>query len=73
MDTTITLNVLAATVRLIDAVTARGAIRGEEMSQVGALRDKLVAFVNAAQAANAPTDEDARADAEADAEEGDEA
>lgn len=58
MENTITINDLASAVRIIDAVTARGAIRGEEMSQVGALRDKLVAFINAAQAAQAPESAD---------------
>jgi hypothetical protein len=71
MDT-ITINDLAATVRLIDAVTSRGAIRGEEMSQVGALRDKLVAFINAARTQNNASEDDmARADAEADSSEED--
>ena len=46
----LTLNDIAAVVQIIDIVTARGAFRGEELSQVGALRDKYVAFVTAAQA-----------------------
>ena len=43
------INDIAAAVQIIDVVTARGAIRGEELSQVGALRDKFAAFVRAAQ------------------------
>jgi hypothetical protein len=43
------INDVAAAVQIIDVVTARGAIRGEELSQVGGLRDKFAAFVRAAQ------------------------
>ena len=43
------INDIAAAVQIIDVVTARGAIRGEELSQVGGLRDKFAAFVRAAQ------------------------
>ena len=43
------INDIAAAVQIIDVVTARGAIRGEELSQVGTLRDKFAAFVRAAQ------------------------
>ena len=46
----LTLNDIAAVVQIIDVVTARGAIRGDELSQVGALRDRYAAFVAAAQA-----------------------
>lgn len=45
----LTINDIAAVVQTIDVVTARGAIRGEELSQVGALRDRFAAFVRAAQ------------------------
>ena len=45
----IDLNDLAAVVRLIDVVTSRGAVRGDELTAVGNLRDKLAAFVNSAQ------------------------
>ena len=47
----LTLNEIAAVVQLIDVVTARGAFRGEELSEVGALRDKYAAFVKSAQEA----------------------
>lgn len=43
------INDLAAVVQIIDVVTARGAFRGDELSQVGALRDKYAAFIKAAQ------------------------
>lgn len=49
----LTINDIAAAIQIIDIVTARGGFRGDELSQVGALRDKYVAFVNAAQEAQA--------------------
>lgn len=60
----LTLNDLAAVVQLIDVVTARGALRGDELTQVGTIRDRFAAFVQAAQENN---DADAKADFEADA------
>ncbi len=45
----LTVNDIAAAVQVIDVATARGAIRGDELSQVGALRDRFAAFVRAAQ------------------------
>lgn len=45
MEAQLTLNDIAAVVQLIDVVSARGAIRGEEMTQIGALRDRYVAFL----------------------------
>lgn len=45
----LTVNDIAAVVQIIDVVSSRGAFRGEELSQVGALRDKYAAFVRAAQ------------------------
>lgn len=47
MEAQLTLNDIAAVVQLIDVVSARGAIRGEEMTQIGALRDRYVAFLRA--------------------------
>jgi len=41
---------LAAAVQIIDVFVTRGAIRGEEMSSVGQVRDRLQAFVQQAQA-----------------------
>lgn len=50
---------LNGAVQVIDLATARGAIRGEELTAVGALRDRYVAFLKAA----APqTEEDAEAE-----------
>ena len=37
---------IAGAVQLIDVVTARGALRGEELVQVGTLRQKFVDFVD---------------------------
>lgn len=34
-------------VKIIDVVSGRGAVKGEELSSVGTVRDRLVAFVNA--------------------------
>jgi hypothetical protein len=47
------INDIAAAIQIIDVVTSRGAFRGDELSQVGALRDKYAAFVQAAQEAQA--------------------
>lgn len=49
----LTVNDIAAAMQIIDVVTSRGAFRGDELSQVGALRDKFAAFVAAAQEAQA--------------------
>lgn len=35
-------------VRIIDAAAERGAFKGNELSQVGAVRDKIAAFIEAA-------------------------
>jgi len=51
MEVQLTVNDIAAALQVIDIVTSRGAFRGEELSQVGALRDKFSAFVRAAQEA----------------------
>lgn len=47
------INDIAAVVQLIDIVTSRGAFRGDELTQVGALRDKFATFVQATQDAQA--------------------
>jgi hypothetical protein len=41
-------------VKIIDVVSERGAVKGDEMSSVGRVRDRLVAFVNA----NVPAEEE---------------
>jgi hypothetical protein len=61
----LTINDIAAALQVIDIVTARGAFRGEELSQVGMLRDKFAAFVKASQEAQATEETvDTSADAE---------
>jgi hypothetical protein len=50
----LSLNDLAAVVRVIDVCTKRGAFEGGELSQVGALRDKVVAFLEASGALKKP-------------------
>lgn len=52
---------LNGAVQVIDLATARGAIRGEELSAVGALRDRIAGFLKAA----APAPEEAEAEGEA--------
>lgn len=47
----ISLNDIANVVQVIDMVSTRGAIRGEELAPVGILRERLVAFLKAAQPA----------------------
>jgi hypothetical protein len=49
----LTLNELTAMIRIIDVVSRRGAFEGAELSDVGALRSKILAFINA----NAPKEE----------------
>lgn len=41
----ITVNDIETVVKIIDAMVQRGAVRGEELSIVGALRDKFSAIV----------------------------
>jgi hypothetical protein len=40
------LNDIAAAVQIIDAASARGAIRGEELVAVGTVRERFMAFLN---------------------------
>ena len=49
-DVSLNVQDIINAVKIIDVVSDRGAIKGDELSSVGAVRDKLVAFVNA----NAP-------------------
>lgn len=51
---------LAGAVQIIDICSKRGAFEGAELEQVGALRARLAAFVQA----NAPMPEDADAESE---------
>ena len=59
----ITLNVqdIINVVKIIDVVSERGAVKGDELSSVGQVRDKLVAFVNA-HAPQPPAEEEAESD-----------
>jgi len=45
----ISLQDFAAMVNVIDVVSARGAIKGDELQAVGTLRSRLTAFLEAAQ------------------------
>lgn len=57
-DVGITLNDIALVVQLIDVTSTRGAIRGKEMSAVGNLRERFVAFLTANQPAAEPKEEE---------------
>ena len=46
----LSLQDISACVQVIDVVSGRGAIQGNELTAVGALRDKLVSFLEAAKA-----------------------
>ena len=45
------LNDISNVVQVIDMVSSRGAIRGDELAPVGILRERFVAFLKASQAA----------------------
>jgi hypothetical protein len=49
----LSLNDIANAVSVIDTATSRGAWRGEELTPVGALRDRFVAFLKVAEEAQA--------------------
>jgi|TARA_B100000470_G_scaffold204505_1_gene178612 hypothetical protein len=44
---TISLGDLNAVIRIIDVVTKRGAINGDELADVGAVRNRIQAFITA--------------------------
>lgn len=50
MEPQLTLNDIAAVIQIIDVISSRGGFKGEELSEVGGLRDKYVAFMQAAKA-----------------------
>ena len=60
MEPQLTLNDLASVIRLIDVISSRGGFKGEELSEVGALRDKYLAFLQAA--SPAPEDQEGAED-----------
>ena len=53
-DTGLGINDISGAVSVIDICTKRGAFEGPELADVGALRNRLSAFVEAAQAAQEP-------------------
>ena len=50
----LSLNDITACVSIIDIVTKRGAFEGPEMADVGAVRNRLAKFLEAAKAAQTP-------------------
>jgi hypothetical protein len=50
----LSLNDITACVSIIDIVTKRGAFEGPEMADVGAVRNRLAAFLAVAKAAQEP-------------------
>jgi len=46
-DVSLNVQDMVNVVKIIDVVSGRGAVKGDEMSSVGRVRDRLVAFVNA--------------------------
>ena len=46
---TLGLQDIANAVKVIDVCVSRGAVQGDELSSVGRVRDRLVAFVNSQQ------------------------
>ena len=56
------LNDLQATIQIIDVASTRGAFRGEELTSVGGVRDRIGAFLEA----NKPAEPEGDAAAERD-------
>ena len=46
-DVVLNVQDIVNAIKIIDVVSGRGAVKGDELSSVGAVRDRLVAFVNA--------------------------
>ncbi len=68
-DPSLSLEELGVLLNVVDLAVQRGAFRGNEASQVGAIFDKLSAFLGAVQAAQqpeAPAEEDTSVEAPAD-------
>jgi hypothetical protein len=53
---TINLGDLNAVIRIIDVVTKRGAINGDELADVGAVRNRIQEFITASTPAAAPAE-----------------
>ena len=49
METQLTLNDIASVINIIDVVSTRGAFRGEELAEIGTLRNKFATFLQDAQ------------------------
>jgi len=56
------LNDLQATIQIIDVASTRGAFRGEELTSVGGVRDRINAFLEANKPAEPEGDEAPAAD-----------
>jgi len=54
----LSLHDIASTIRIIDVVSKRGAFEGSEMADVGAVRNRLVAFLEATQPAEEAEEEE---------------
>ena len=54
----LSLHDIASTVKIIDVVSKRGAFEGAEMADVGTLRNRLVAFLEATQPAEEAEEEE---------------
>lgn len=57
METSLTINDLSTVVNIIDVCVTRGAFKGQEMLEIGQLREKFVAVVTA----NKPVTEEEKA------------
>jgi hypothetical protein len=57
----LSLNDIGACVSIIDIVSKRGAFEGQEMADVGAVRNRLATFLDAAKAAQDAGEEGANA------------
>ncbi len=54
----LSLHDIASTIKIIDVVSKRGAFEGGEMADVGAVRNRLVAFLEATQPAEEAEEEE---------------
>jgi len=54
----LSLHDIASTIKIIDVVSKRGAFEGAEMEDVGTLRNRLVAFLEATQPAEEAEEEE---------------
>ena len=63
-DAGLSINDIQGCVTIIDLVTKRGAFEGPELADVGAVRNRLDAFLKAAAAAQAPAEDAAETPAE---------